>query len=132
MKKQIAIVHYNTPELTEAAILSLRKHTGTRYDVTVFYNSDKRPFKAKMQGVKVIDNTKGKYIDFEAELAKFPNKCWDLAKKSNYGSAKHIMSVQKLWELLPGGFILMESDILLKDDIGFMWQEEFAAVGKVQ
>lgn len=132
MKKQVAIIHYNTPELTEAAILSLRKNTGTRYDVTVFDNSDKRPFKAKMQGVKVIDNTKGKFIDFEAELAKFPNKCWDMAKKSNYGSAKHIMSVQKLWELLPGGFILMESDILLKDDIGFIWQEEFAAVGKVQ
>lgn len=132
MKKQVAIIHYNTPELTEAAILSLRKHTGTRYDVTVFDNSDKRPFKAKMQGVKVIDNTKGKYIDFEAELAKFPNKCWDMAKKNNYGSAKHIMSVQKLWELLPGGFILMESDILLKDDIGFIWQEDFAAVGKVQ
>lgn len=132
MKKQIAIVHYNTPELTEAAILSLRKHTGTRYDVTVFDNSDKRPFKAKMKGVSILDNTKGQVIDFDAELAKFPNKCWDLAKKSNYGSAKHIMSVQKLWELLPGGFILMESDILLKDDIGFMWQEEFAAVGKVQ
>ena len=83
MKKQVAIIHYNTPELTEAAILSLRKNTGTRYDVTVFDNSDKRPFNAKMQGVKVIDNTKGKYIDFEAELEKFPNKCWEMAKKSN-------------------------------------------------
>ena len=26
--RQVAIVHYNTPELTEAAILSLRKHGG--------------------------------------------------------------------------------------------------------
>ena len=91
MKKQVAIIHYNTPELTEAAILSLRKQTGMRYDVTVFDNSDKRPFKAKMQGVKVIDNTKGKYIDFGAELAKYPNKCWELAWRSNYGSAKHII-----------------------------------------
>ena len=43
-KKQVAIVHYNTPELTRAAILSLRKQTGDRSAVTVFDNSDKRPF----------------------------------------------------------------------------------------
>ena len=34
-KRQVAIVHYNTPELTEAAILSLRKHGGEDYEVTV-------------------------------------------------------------------------------------------------
>ena len=34
-KRQVAIVHYNTPELTEAAILSLRKHGGEDYEITV-------------------------------------------------------------------------------------------------
>lgn len=131
-KKQVAIIHYNTPELTEAAILSLRKQTGMKYDVVVFDNSDRRPFTAKMQGVKVIDNTKSKYIDFEKELAKYPDKCWELAWRSNYGSAKHIMSVQKLWELIPEGFILMESDILLTKNINFLWDEQYAACGKVQ
>lgn len=135
-KKQVAIVHYNTPELTEAAILSLRKQTGMRYDVTVLDNSDKRPFvlpKGKALGtVTVIDNTKGQFIDFEKELAKYPDKCWELAKRSNYGSAKHIMSVQKLWELIPEGFILMESDILLTKNINFLWDEQYAACGKVQ
>ena len=131
-KKQVAIVHYNTPELTEAAILSLRKQMGMRYDVTVFDNSDKRPFKAKMDGVTVVDNTNGQLIDFEAELAKYTDKCWELAWRSNYGSAKHIMSVQKLWELIPEGFILMESDILLTKNINFLWNEEFAACGKVE
>ena len=67
-KKHIAIVHYNTPELTEAAILSLRLHGGMDYEVTVFDNSDRRPFTAKMDGVTIIDNTKGKYIDFEKLL----------------------------------------------------------------
>ena len=131
-KKQVAIIHFNTPELTKAAILSLRKQTGMRYDVTVFDNSDRRPFTAKMDGVTIIDNTKGKYIDFEKELAKYPDKCWELAKRSNWGSAKHIMSVQKLWELLPDGFILMESDILLTKNINFLWDENFAACGKAQ
>ena len=128
----VAMIHFNTPELTEAAILSLRKQTGMRYDVTVFDNSDRRPFTAKMDGVTVIDNTKGQVIDFEKELAKYPDKCWELAWRSNYGSAKHIMSVQKLWELLPGGFILMESDILLTKNINFLWDENFAACGKAQ
>ena len=132
MKKQVAIIHYNTPELTEAAILSLRKQTGSRYEVTVFDNSDRRPFTAKMDGVTIIDNTRGQIIDFEKELEKYPDKCWELAHKSNYGSAKHMMSVQKLWELLPDGFILMESDILLTRNINFLWDENFAACGKVR
>ena len=128
----VALIHFNTPELTEAAIKSLWKHGGEKYAVTVLDNSDKRPFTGKMKGVKVIDNTKGQVIDFDKELAKFPDKCWELAHMSNYGSAKHIMSVQKLWELLPEGFILMESDILLKQDIAFLWDEQYAATGKAQ
>ena len=131
-QKQVAIVHFNTPELTEAAVLSLRKKTGGMYHVTILDNSDKRPFTAKMGGVTVIDNTKGQVIDFEKELAKYPDKCWELAHKSNYGSAKHIMSVQKLWGYLPDGFILIESDILLTKNINFLWDEEYAACGKVQ
>ena len=135
-KRQVAIVHFNTPELTKAAILSLRKQTGMRYDVTVLDNSDKRPFVLPsgnaLGTVTVVDNTKGQVIDFEKELAKYPDKCWELAHKSNYGSAKHIMSVQKLWELIPEGFILMESDILLTKNINFLWDEQYAACGKVQ
>lgn len=131
-KRDIAIVHFNTPELTQAAILSLRKQSGKRYHVTVFDNSDKRPFTAKMDDVTVVDNTQGQLIDFEKELAKYPDKCWELAWRSNYGSAKHIMSVQKLWELLPEGFILMESDILLTKNIDFLWDEQYAATGKAQ
>ena len=130
--KQVAIVNFNTPELTEAAVLSLRKQTGATYNVTILDNSDKRPFTAKMDGVTVIDNTKGQVIDFEKELEKYPDKCWELAWRSNYGSAKHIMSVQKLWEYLPDGFILMESDILLTRNINFLWDEQYAACGKVQ
>ena len=131
-QKDIAIVHYNTPELTEAAILSVRKHCTEDYRFTVFDNSDKRPFKTKLKGVTVIDNTKGQVIDFDKELAKYPDKEWDMAKKSNHGSFKHIISVQKLWEMLPDGFILLESDVLITKNFDFLWNKEFAAAGKVQ
>jgi len=131
-KLQVAIIHYNTPELTEAGIMSLWKHGGDKYEVTVMDNSTRRPFTKKMKGVKVLDNTKGQIIDFEKELAKYPDKCWELAHLSDYGSAKHIMSVQKLWEILPDGFILMESDLLIRHDISFLWDERYAACGKAQ
>ena len=131
-RKTIAIVHYNTPELTEAAIMSLRRVSGKTYDVVILDNSDKRPFTVKMPGVKVIDNTEHKCINFDAELAKFPHKCWDMAKKSNYGSMKHMMSVQYLWSVIPEGFILMESDVLIRENFDFLWDEQYAACGKVQ
>jgi len=129
--KKIAIVHYNTPELTEACILSLRK-TGCFWPVIVFDNSDKRPFCVQMPNVHVLNNTGGLFVDFEAELAKYPDRSNDYAKVSNYGSVKHMLSVQKLWELEPGGFILLDSDILLKKSITWLWDENFAACGKVQ
>ena len=58
-QKTIAIIHFNTPELTEAGIKSLRKHGGEDYRVIVFDNSSTltlpdgkviqaRPFMAQM------------------------------------------------------------------------------------
>lgn len=131
-QKEIAIVHYNTPELTEAAILSVRKHCLEDYHFTILDNSDERPFTKRMKGVKVYDNTKGQIIDFEAELAKYPDKEIRMAAKSNHGSVKHMWSVQKLWELLPDGFILLESDVLVRKNFDFIWDETFAAVGQIQ
>ena len=74
MKKTVAIIHFNTPLLTECAIKSLRKHGGEMYRVVVFDNSDRAPFTAKMRGVEVIDNTQGQIIDFDAELEKYPER----------------------------------------------------------
>ena len=149
--KQIAIIHFNTPELTEACIMSIRKH-GCDWPVTVFDNSSDlkvpagtngnpkeltikaRPFKRKMKGVKVINNTKGQVIDFDKFLSEYPerNATLGIYKSSVWGSAKHIVTVQKLWELMPDGFILVESDILLKKDISELWQEQYSFVGYVQ
>lgn len=134
-KKQIAIVHYNTPELTEAAILSLRLHGGMDYEVTVFDNSDKRPFRVKMPGVTVIDNTKGQYLDFGKELAKCPDRSDDMGVVFGgvYGSAKHMMSVQWLMDnVLTDDFILFDGDILIQAPIDIMWVRDHCAAGFVQ
>lgn len=152
-KKTIAIINYNTPELTEACILSIRKQ-GCQWPVVVFDNSaditapagtngndpkedtiiKARPFRQKMKGVKVIDNTKGQVIDFEQFLSLYPDRNPQLGvyKSSVWGSAKHIMTVQKLWELLPDGFILVESDTLVKRDITELWKEQYSFCGYVQ
>ena len=129
-QKQVAIVHFNTPELTEACIYSIRKHGGEDYHITIFDNSDSRPFTMKMDGVTVIDNTKGQIIDFDKALAKYPKAKYGAI--NDYGSDKHMLSIQKLWELMPDGFVLMDSDVLLKANIDHLWQENQCAVGHVQ
>lgn len=145
-EREVAIIHYNTPELTEAAILSLRKHGGEGYHVTVFDNSapaidqktgeqyEARPFTAEMPGVTVIDNTKGQVIDFDKELAKYPDKSTDIGcvKSCVFGSDKHMMSVQYLMDhVLTDGFLLMDSDILIRQNVDFMFQEDQCCVGHI-
>ena len=104
----VAIIHYNTPELTHGCIGSLIYNGGLtdRLRVVVFDNSDREPF-AGASGVTIIDNTEGQYIDFEKELAKFPDKDRSIgcAKGCEFGSVKHMMTVQKLWEMIPQGFM---------------------------
>jgi hypothetical protein len=131
MKQTIAIVHYNTPELTAALVKSIRK-VGMDWPIVILDNSDSRPFTKRMKGVKVLNNRKGQLIDFEKELAKYPDRNVALGAASNDGSVKHMLSVQKLWEMVPEGFILAESDILLKRDVSFLWDERYAAAGKVE
>lgn len=110
--RNVAIVHFNTPELTRAAIQSVQRHTpGCHF--TVFDNSDCRPFKP-MRGVRIIDNTKGQFINFDAMLARYPKR-----ESTSYyqASAKHIASVDYLFDVIPEGFVLMDSDVLVKKDI---------------
>ena len=131
--RNVAIIHYNTPELTEAAIRSLRKHGGEDYKVFVFDNSDKRPFKKRMKGVKRLDNTRGQIIDFEEFLMQFPARMKKIgcAAGCNFGSAKHMRTVQELWGIIGEGFLLMESDILIREPIDHMFMEDRAVCGHV-
>jgi len=132
-QKTVAIIHYNTPELTMAAIGSLLKNGGGPFRVVVFDNSDQRPFEGATN-VQVFDNTKGQIIDFDKELEKYPERDRSIgcAKGCEFGSVKHMMTVQKLWELLPQGFVLMESDVLIKKNIDEFFREDYSVYGYYQ
>lgn len=131
----VAIIHYNTPELTKSCIGSLIYNggLGEKLRLVVFDNSDALPF-GMAGGVEVIDNTHGQVIDFDAELEKFPDRDRSIgcAKGCEFGSVKHMMTVQKLWELLPQGFILMESDIMITRPITEFVRRDYSFVGYAQ
>ena len=131
-RKTICIVHYNTPELTRAAVLSIRKHGGEDYKIVIFDNSDKRPFFgcAEMGDYIKCDNTQGQIIDFDKELAKWPSKRTDAERRTaNFGSAKHMMSVDWLIWNTKEPFVLCDSDILLKRPVDDLYDESVTAIG---
>lgn len=125
---KICIVHFNTPELTQAAVRSIRKHTPDTH-ITIFDNSDRRPFGA-MEGVTVIDNTKGQIINFDKWLRSFPHRL-DQTAANNWASAKHCYTIQWLIDHTDGPFLLMDSDVLVKSDLTPLWDERQVFVGKV-
>ena len=135
----VAVVHYNTPKLLRAAVLSLWKHTpGCR--VVVFDNSDRLPIAGckawdhlrNSPLVTIIDNTRGQIIDFEQMLAQYPDREFSDRNKSNFGSAKHTASVDKLFDILPDGFVLMDSDVLFFRDISGLADRSVAAAGTLK
>ena len=123
----VCVVNYNTTRLTQCAIRSLWKHS-PGVGVIVFDNSDKVPFPS-MDGVEVIDNTRGQVIDFDKLLAKFPDKV-DVG--NGWASAKHCYTVQWLVTKRKRPFLLMDSDVLIKQDISTFWDKSQAFVGQVK
>lgn len=122
----ILTVHYNTPEMMECMIRSLNKHS--ECTIHVFDNSDEDPFVNTFDNVEVIDNTKGQIINYDEFLSRYPDA--RSTPRSNFGSVKHTLAVDICFELLPGGFILMDSDVLVKQDISAFWDETKAWVGE--
>ena len=133
-QREVLIVHYNTPEMTEAAILSLRKHGGENYHVTIFDNSDARPFTKQMDGVDVMDNTLGQLIDLDAELKKFPERSRNMgnAYSGDFPSARHMMSVQWFMDNHDFDFLLMDSDVLIREGVEFMFMQDQCCCGHIQ
>ena len=149
-RKTICIVHYNTPELTKAAVLSIRKQGGGDYRVVIFENScdaklahgesrEARPFaglladeqtRKALGEVEIIDNSRGQLVDFDAELAKYKkDKDQGYSKGCNFGSVKHMLSVEWLLQNMEEPFVLMDSDILLKAPIDDMFDDQYTAIG---
>lgn len=125
MAINVLTMHFNTPEMMDAMIRSVNRHTDCK--IYVFDNSDRIPFVNTFDNVEVIDNTKGQIINFDTWLEQYPDK---KPRKSNYGSPKHCKSVDVCFDLLPEGFVLMDSDILLKRDFSDIYDESKAWVGE--
>ena len=129
MNKNIVIVHYNTPYLTECLVRSINLFVKDAI-IYIFDNSDKKPFTAKFDNVSIIDNTNGQIINFDEWLKKYPNRTKSFGKRNQWGSAKHCYSVEKCMEILKENFVLMDSDILLKKDISSFFQDDCIYVGE--
>lgn len=131
----VCIVHYNTPKLTSHCIRSLLKHHPSAR-VVIFDNSDLRPFGSVCcdtiaTHIEVIDNTRAQILDFDALLARFPDKETGPINKSNYGSYKHCCSVQWLMDHLDEPFLLMDSDVLIRQRITTFCNPSYAFTGRV-
>ena len=140
-KRKVCIVHYNTPELLRACILSFMKQ-GTEWHFIIFDNSDQRPVTMEMLSewgltqtksvFGIIDNTQGQIIDFDKELARWPSKRTDAERRTaNFGSAKHMMSVEWLIWNTKEPFVLCDSDILLKRPVDDLYDETVTAIGYI-
>ena len=127
MDKIVCTVNFNTPELTSSAIRSVFKHTPD-CEVIVIDNSTTMCMEYDDYRVKVIDNTKQQIINFDSMLACYPlkHKC----SGNKWGSAKHCYTIQKMWELCPTGFVLIDSDVLVKKDISGLFDDRYAWVGE--
>jgi len=130
MKKNILIIHYNTPYLTECLVRSINLFVKDAV-VYIFDNSNEKPFTAKFDNVTVFDNTKGQIINFDKWLENYPNKKKSGGRLNKWGSAKHCYSVEKCMELINDGFILLDSDVLLKRDISNLIDDKTIFTGEV-
>ena len=127
--KTVCIINYNTPELTTAAIMSLDKHTpGCK--VIVFNNSDQRPFSLVATKLYYFTNTRGEIINFKGMLQVFPDR--EPSPDNDYASFKHCYTVHYLTQVLWEPFILMDSDVLITQDISPLWDETQVFVGQVK
>lgn len=131
-KVDVLIVHYNTPELTAAAIRSLWKHTPCAR-VTVFDNSDRRPFCQETLGgsdgrLTVVDNTRGQCLDLDGWIGRFAER--DRTVTNNFASARHSKSVDWCLRLFPEGMLLMDSDVLVKKDVTALMDSRYAWTGQ--
>ena len=128
----IVIVNYNTQQLLDCAIRSINKTTKDA-NIYVFDNSDREPYFNTFKNVSVIDNTSGKYIDFDEFFKKYPNKSKSPGyREGAFGiSARHCYSVEKCMELLDDDFVLLDSDVLVKKDLNLLVDKSCIFVGDV-
>ena len=130
MNKNVCIIHFNTPTLTERLVESINKHVQDAI-IYIFDNSDKKPFTKEYDNVKIFDNTKGQIINFDKWLKKYPRRTLSGGKANKWGSAKHAYSVEKCMELIGEPFVLLDSDVLIRRNFSNLYVDGVAYVGEV-
>lgn len=129
MKKNVVIVNYNTQKLTNACIMSVNKCTPDCH-IFVFDNSNKEPFVNIFNNVEIIDNTKNQIVNFDEILGRHKDFHNRGAEDNNFGSMKHCVSVEKAMEIVDDGFVLIDSDVLIKKDFSNFYNEKKVFVGQ--
>ena len=124
--KHVAIVNFNTPDLTIAAIQSVKRHTPDAV-IHIFDNSDRAPVHITWPDVEYIDNTRGQIVNWQQWLEGYPRR--EPEPTNNYGSAKHTYTIQWLIDHINDELVLLDSDALLHRDISDLYNPEtiFAA-----
>lgn len=130
MNKNIVIIHYNTPHLTECLVRSINMFVDNAI-IYIFDNSDRYPFTAEFDNLKLIDNTQGQIINFDEWLENYPKRLKSPGSSNSWGSAKHCYSVEKCMEIIDENFILLDSDVLLKRDISCLYDDRAVYIGEV-
>ena len=130
MNKNIVIIHYNTPHLTECLVRSINMFVDNAI-IYIFDNSDKYPFTAEFDNVTLFDNTKGQIINFDEWLENYPKRGKFRGQKNNFGSAKHCYSVEKCMDIIAEPFVLLDSDVLLKKDISVFFDDNYIYIGEI-
>lgn len=121
------IVNFNTQKLVDALIRSINKFHDN-VEIIIFDNSNRVPFKNIHENVFIMDNTKGQIVNFDKIL----EKC-DLTQNTgnSFGSFKHCLTIDKCIDLIDDGFILLDSDILLKRNVSELENKGYGCVGEV-
>lgn len=128
----VGLVHYNTPDLLNALIKSIRKNNKVRTHVHVLDNSDKLPFTTDDPDVTVYDNTKQQLISFDTILANHPKGKRSSGTQNNYASLKHCMSVEALMGFIGKPFVLLDSDTLVKRDLSELFDQSIAVAAEFE
>ena len=129
MLKNVLIINYNTPYMTECLVRSINLFMDGAA-IYVFDNSDKYPFSSTTENVTVFDNTKGQIIDFDKWLENYPDRGKSHGRVNAWGSAKHCYSIEKCMDLIEGDFIVLDSDVLLKKDISDLYDRSVIYCGE--
>ena len=119
----IVSVNYNTSRLINLWLRSLFKQQTdiSKYKVFVFDKSDKEKLvidSVDPKRVEIIDNTTGKYVDFNGEV--FLNMC-KTETENHHASMRHCYAIQWLLDNIDAdSLVLFDSDTILKKPLDFL------------